>query len=39
MVGILAYLDKNIIMYDVPMPFQSKGIEAYEKTWNTYYSW
>jgi ketosteroid isomerase-like protein len=37
--GILAHHDEDIIMYDVPEPFQSRGIEAYIKTWDTYYAW
>jgi ketosteroid isomerase-like protein len=26
-------------MFDVPPPLQSKGIEAYEKTWDQFFSW
>jgi ketosteroid isomerase-like protein len=29
----------DIVMFDVPPPFQSRGIEAYAKTWNTFFSW
>ena len=25
-------------MFDVPPPFQSKGIEAYKKTWDLFFS-
>ena len=26
-------------MFDVPPPLASKGIEAYRKTWNLFFSW
>jgi ketosteroid isomerase-like protein len=26
-------------MFDVPPPLQSKGIEAYKKTWDLFFSW
>ena len=29
----------GIVMFDVPPPFQSRGIEAYAKTWDTFFSW
>jgi uncharacterized protein (TIGR02246 family) len=29
----------DILMFDVPPPFQSKGIEAYRKTWDLFFSW
>jgi uncharacterized protein (TIGR02246 family) len=35
--GILANHSNDIIMFDVPMPFQSNGIEAYRKTWETFF--
>jgi uncharacterized protein (TIGR02246 family) len=31
--GILAWHHPDIVMYDVPPPFQSAGIEAYRDTW------
>lgn len=37
--GILAYHTADIMMYDVPQPFESRGIEAYKKTWETFYGW
>jgi len=37
--GILAYHTDDIVMFDVPPPFQSKGIAAYRKTWDTFYAW
>ncbi|SRR5258706_544498 len=37
--GILANHDKDIVMFDVPFPVQSKGIDEYKKTWDLYFSW
>jgi ketosteroid isomerase-like protein len=37
--GILKNHSSGIVMFDVPPPFQSKGIEAYRKTWDTFFSW
>jgi ketosteroid isomerase-like protein len=37
--GILAHHTDDIVMYDVPQPFESCGIEAYKKTWETFYDW
>ena len=37
--GILQDHASDIVMFDVPPPFQSKGIEAYKKTWDLFYSW
>jgi ketosteroid isomerase-like protein len=34
--GILAWHHADIVMYDVPPPFQSIGIEAYRKTWEDF---
>ena len=28
----------DIIMFDVPPPFQSRGIDAYRKTWDLFFS-
>ena len=36
---ILAHHTNDIVMYDVPEPFQSTGIDAYRKTWTTYFEW
>src|SRR5882672_7548543 len=35
--GILAHHSEDFVMYDVPEPFQSVGLEAYRKTWNLFY--
>jgi uncharacterized protein (TIGR02246 family) len=37
--GILQNHSSDIVMFDVPPPFQSKGIEAYRKTWDLFFSW
>ena len=36
---ILAHHSQDILMFDVPPPIQSKGIEAYKKTWELFFSW
>ena len=35
--AILAHHSADIVMYDVPYPFQSVGIEAYRKTWDLFF--
>ena len=35
---ILAHHSNDIVMYDVPEPFQSVGIEAYRKTWDLFFA-
>ncbi len=37
--GILAHHSPDILMFDVPPPIQSKGIEAYKKTWDLFFRW
>jgi uncharacterized protein (TIGR02246 family) len=37
--GILANHSSDVLMFDVPPPLQSKGIEAYKKTWDLFFSW
>ena len=36
---ILAHHSTDIVMYDVPEPFQSVGIDAYRKTWDLFYKY
>jgi ketosteroid isomerase-like protein len=36
--GILANHSAEILMFDVPPPFLSKGIEAYRKTWDLFFA-
>jgi uncharacterized protein (TIGR02246 family) len=37
--GILANHSPDVLMFDVPPPMQSKGIAAYKKTWDLFFSW
>jgi uncharacterized protein (TIGR02246 family) len=37
--GILANHAPDILMFDVPAPLQSKGIEAYKATWDLFFGW
>ncbi len=37
--GILKNHSSDIVMFDVPPPIQSKGIDAYRKTWDLFFSW
>jgi ketosteroid isomerase-like protein len=32
--AILAYHERDIVMFDLPPPLQCKGIKAYEQTWD-----
>ena len=36
--GILADHSRDFWMFDVPPPFQSRGIDAYRKTWDLFFS-
>lgn len=36
--GALAHHSDDIVMFDVPMPLQSKGMEAYKKTWELFFA-
>jgi len=37
--GILAHHSEDFVMYDVPEPFESLGIDAYRSTWDTFYKY
>ena len=37
--GILANHTPSFVMFDVPLPFQSVGLEEYKKTWNLFFGW
>jgi uncharacterized protein (TIGR02246 family) len=37
--GILRNHSPSILMFDVPPPLQSKGITAYKRTWDLFFSW
>ena len=36
--GILQNHSSDLVMFDVPPPFLSKGLEAYKKTWDLFFS-
>jgi uncharacterized protein (TIGR02246 family) len=36
--GALAHHTNDIVMFDVPMPVQAKGMEAYKKTWELFFA-
>jgi ketosteroid isomerase-like protein len=36
--GIRADHDSEILMFDVPPPFLSQGLDAYMKTWEMFFS-
>src|SRR5579871_5299476 len=38
MSGILANHSPDFLMFDVPPPFESRGLPAYEDTWRLFYS-
>jgi uncharacterized protein (TIGR02246 family) len=35
--GILAHHDQDIVMFDVPPPLQSRGLDEYRKTWDLFF--
>jgi ketosteroid isomerase-like protein len=35
--GILAHHEQDSVMFDVPRPLQSRGIEEYRKTWDLFF--
>ena len=35
---ILAHHSEDMLMFDVPPPLESRGLEAYRETWNLFYS-
>ncbi|MDE2166299.1 MAG: nuclear transport factor 2 family protein [Alphaproteobacteria bacterium] len=35
--AILAHHEQNIVMFDVPPPLQSKGMDEYKKTWDLFF--
>jgi ketosteroid isomerase-like protein len=37
--GILQNHSPNFVMFDVPPPFKSVGLDAYRKTWDLFFSW
>lgn len=37
--AILRHHSPDMVLFDVPPPFQSKGLEAYRKSWELFFSW
>jgi ketosteroid isomerase-like protein len=37
--GILAHHDPDILMFDVPPPLQSRGMDEYKKTWDLFFKY
>jgi len=35
---VLAYHADDIVMFDVPLPLQSRGIDEYKKTWDLFFA-
>ena len=36
--GVLAHHTDDIVMFDVPMPLQAKGIREYRQTWELFFA-
>jgi uncharacterized protein (TIGR02246 family) len=36
--GILAHHAPDVVMFDVPPPFESRGMAAYKETWDLFFS-
>ena len=39
MEGIMAFHASDMVMYDVPPPFESIGLDAYRETWDTFFKY
>src|SRR3979411_1000394 len=37
--GILAHHEPDIVMFDLPPPLQSKGMDEYKKTWDLFFKY
>lgn len=37
--GILAHHEQDILMFDVPPPLQSRGMDEYKKTWDLFFKY
>ena len=37
--GILAHHEQDIVMFDVPPPLQSRGMDEYKKTWDLFFQY
>jgi ketosteroid isomerase-like protein len=38
MEGVLAHHAADIVMFDVPLPLQSRGMDEYKKTWDVFFT-
>ena len=36
---ILAHHSPDFLMFDVPPPFVSRGLDEYRRTWDTFFAW
>lgn len=39
MPAVLRHHSSDMVMFDVPPPFQSNGIDGYRKTWDLFFAW
>lgn len=39
MAGILANHTEDVVMFDVPVPLQSRGLEEYRRTWELFFEY
>jgi uncharacterized protein (TIGR02246 family) len=37
--AILQHHASDLLMFDVPPPFELRGLDAYRKSWDLFYSW
>lgn len=37
--GILAHHEQDIVMFDLPLPLQSRGMDEYRKTWDLFFKY
>jgi ketosteroid isomerase-like protein len=37
--GILAHHEQDIVMFDLPLPLQSRGMDEYKKTWDLFFKY
>jgi ketosteroid isomerase-like protein len=37
--GILAHHEQDIVMFDLPPPLQSRGMDEYRKTWDLFFKY
>jgi len=37
--GIFAHHEQDIVMFDVPPPLQSRGMDEYKKTWDLFFKY